>query len=203
VRRFEFGAANARRASGSAISRFANYVSSSVVPPTGNKQKKAKIASSRASGWRSPSPAKLVAAISRLAIRRLVEEPGEISCGFRLGGFCRAHDLVWLPRRRRSDGACCAVRAARPRGWAWAAQSSPPTRRVCRRSAAMPRYSPIRNRRAVGSPRSNASVLNQTLHAICAREGVRQAAGVFHGKQSAQAYLDLITSLFPGTAQEH
>jgi glycosyltransferase involved in cell wall biosynthesis len=34
------------------------------------------------------------------------------------------------------------------------------TRRVCRRSAAMPRFSPIRNRRAVGSPRSNASMPN-------------------------------------------
>jgi len=33
-----------------------------------------------------------------LAIPRLIEEPGEISCVFRLGGFCCAHDSVWLPQ---------------------------------------------------------------------------------------------------------
>ena len=38
-------------------------------------------------------------------IPRLIEEPGEISCGFRLDGFCCAHDSVWLPQRRRSHGA--------------------------------------------------------------------------------------------------
>jgi hypothetical protein len=29
---------------------------------------------------------------------RLIEEPGEISCIFQLGGFCCAHDSVWLPQ---------------------------------------------------------------------------------------------------------
>jgi hypothetical protein len=43
----------------------------------------------------------------------------------------------------------------------------------------LPRFSPIQNRRAVGSPRSNASVPNQTLHAICARR-VAAKPGVFH-----------------------
>ena len=38
-------------------------------------------------------------------IPRLIEEPGEISCGFRLDGFCCAHDSVWLSQRRRSQGA--------------------------------------------------------------------------------------------------
>ena len=36
--------------------------------------------------------------------------------------------------------------------------------------------------RAVGSPRSNASVPNQTLHAICARRVPKP--GIFHGKQA-------------------
>ena len=31
-------------------------------------------------------------------IPRFIEEPGEISCGFRLDGFCCAHDSVWLPQ---------------------------------------------------------------------------------------------------------
>jgi hypothetical protein len=31
-------------------------------------------------------------------IPRLIEEPGEISCGFRLDGFCFKHDSVWLPQ---------------------------------------------------------------------------------------------------------
>src|SRR5208337_3668186 len=39
------------------------------------------------------------------SIPRLIEEPGEMSCGFRLDGFCCAHDSVWLPQRRRSHGA--------------------------------------------------------------------------------------------------
>ena len=34
----------------------------------------------------------------RPAIPRFIEEPGEISCGFRLDGFCCAHDSVWLPQ---------------------------------------------------------------------------------------------------------
>ena len=38
-------------------------------------------------------------------IPQLIEGPGEISCGFRLDGFCCAHDSVWLPQRRRSHGA--------------------------------------------------------------------------------------------------
>src|ERR1700730_10583914 len=40
-----------------------------------------------------------------LYIPRLIEEPEEISCGFRLDGFCFKHDSVWLPQRRRSPGA--------------------------------------------------------------------------------------------------
>jgi len=39
------------------------------------------------------------------AILRLIEEPREISCIFRSSGFCCAHDSVWLPQRRRSQGA--------------------------------------------------------------------------------------------------
>src|ERR1019366_3854308 len=30
---------------------------------------------------------------------------GQISCVLRLGGFCCAHDSVWFPQRRRSQGA--------------------------------------------------------------------------------------------------
>ena len=33
-----------------------------------------------------------------LIIPRLIEEPREISCGFRLDRFCCAHDSVWLPQ---------------------------------------------------------------------------------------------------------
>ncbi|MGB6324390.1 MAG: hypothetical protein WBG11_01070, partial [Methylocella sp.] len=57
------------------------------------------------------------------------------------------------------------------------------------------------NRRAAGSPRSNASVPNQTLHAICARR-VPAGPGAFSWKTSARAYLDLITSLVLGAAPE-
>ena len=33
-----------------------------------------------------------------ISIPRFIEEPGEISCGFRLDRFCCAHDSVWLPQ---------------------------------------------------------------------------------------------------------
>src|SRR5580704_4053890 len=80
------------------------------------------------------------------------------------------------------------------------AQSSPPTRRVCRRSAAAALFADPKSPRAVGSPRSNASAPNQTLHAICARRVPPNRR--FSWKTSAQPYLDLITSLFPGAALE-
>src|SRR5471030_902701 len=38
-------------------------------------------------------------------IPRLIEEPAEVSCIFRLGGFCWTYGSLWLPQRRRSQGA--------------------------------------------------------------------------------------------------
>ena len=122
----------------------------------------------------------------------------ELVKGFPLGVF----DFVPGRVRRAGNGVSAAKGAgvyfdAHVEAMAWVAQSSRPTRRVCQRSAAMPRRSEIAARLA----RRNRTPPCRTRPCTrSVREGCPNRAFFMENKRPG--LLDLITSLFPGAARE-